>query len=826
MLIIRLVVLLIFWGNLFTFSNVLSQRTYNEYPTSDSILTEENNPRTKDSILILDYINIVSIDSGDINSTLRKQKYLNRARELAEKTGMLDFLSQLADNLGVIKRNNGEYSTAIMFHQFALEISEKTGNKELGSIFNNNLGVVYRRIDDYTKAIEYHQKALTLAELTNNKKSQAVAINSLGNIQLIIGNPDEALKYFQQSYSIEEERGDDLGRAINLNNLGNIYFQKKDFKKAKEYYRLSLDLNKKIKSLKGQGICYSDLGAVYEEEGEYEQALKYYQIALNINLNHGDKIFQAQDYLHLGLINYKLGKTNLANNFIQKSLVIAKKIGAKETIKDAHKGLRNTYYQKKNYQLALLHSDTFNMYRDSIMNSSLQKEIARLKISFESERKENLISLLEQKSKINQLELKRQRVYSWLIFAAFLIAMGAISFLAIYLESKNKLNRILKRKNEEIERARFNLKKLADDLYLAKQEAEKSNNIKSEFLANMSHEIRTPLNGVIGFTELLEKTLKSEVQKHYLNYIKVSSKILLVLINDILDLSKIEAGKILVKYKALEIKSLCDELNLIFENRAKEKNNKLKFNINKNTPNTINFNDLRLRQILLNIISNAIKFTDNGLIEVDIAAKNKNKESTDLIIKVIDNGIGISEKEQKNIFRSFYQIESSSNTEGTGLGLAIVKKLVEVLNGNIKLESKIGQGSTFILEFNDIEILHSDKIESNEHIKIIGNGESSYDNNSKINSELKLNFQTFDRDLLNKLYDLQKNEFKMAKESNMFDHFNSFNKLLIKIANEFNNEQLINYSKELSDLINHFDIVGIENYIKSFDDELNKTLII
>ncbi len=470
-----------------------------------------------------------------------------------------------------------------------------------------------------------------------------------------------------------------------------------------------------------------------------------------------------------------------------------------------------------------MHSDTFEMYRDSIMNSSLQKEIASLKISFESERQENLISLLEQQSKIDQLELKRQRIYSWLIFAAFIMAMGGISFLALYLSSKNKTNRILKKKNEEIERARYNLKKLADDLYLAKKEAEKSNNIKSEFLANMSHEIRTPLNGVIGYTELLEKTLDSEIQKNYLNNIKVSSKVLLVLISDVLDLSKIEAGKVLVKYKPLDIKNLFSELNLIFENRAKEKNNQLKLNINDRVPNTINFNDLRLRQIMLNLMSNAIKFTTNGLIEVTVDVKNKKNESADLIIKVKDNGMGIPKNEYENIFRPFYQIESANNIEGTGLGLAIVKKLIDVLNGNISFESKEGKGSIFTLEFEDIEILKSDKIEPNSPKTIINDTLSNY-NNSKSEFQIKLDFRAFDKDLVNKLFELQKNEFRVAKETNMFDHFKSFNQKLVKLAVEFNNDQLNNFSKELSYLIKHFDIEGIENYIKSFDNEINKTL--
>jgi anti-sigma regulatory factor (Ser/Thr protein kinase) len=338
----------------------------------------------------------------------------------------------------------------------------------------------------------------------------------------------------------------------------------------------------------------------------------------------------------------------------------------------------------------------------------------------------------------------------------------------------------------------------------------------------MSHEIRTPLNGVIGFTELLEKTPTSNIQKKYLNSIKISSKVLLVLINDVLDLSKIEAGKVLVTYKPMYISSLCDELNTIFESKAKEKNNELKFNISKKTPNTIIFNDIRLRQILLNIISNALKFTNNGLVEVNIDVKNKKKNSTDLFITIKDNGIGIPNNEKDIIFKPFYQIKTSSQNEGTGLGLAIVKKLVEVLNGKIKLESSKGIGSTFILEFFDIEILKSTTIDTGVESILVKDTENSFSYNSNNNSEITLNFNTFEKELLVQLVELQKNELKVAKESNMFSQFYTFNKRLREISIEFNDDQLKKYSKEFSLLVKHFDIEGIEKYIKSFDSEINK----
>ncbi|PLX11154.1 MAG: hypothetical protein C0598_08790, partial [Marinilabiliales bacterium] len=587
---------------------IIGQNTYINYPASETDTTHNNSDTTR----ILDYLYASISEVGIINN----EEYLNKARLLAEEKNKLDFLADRADSLGVTERNRGNYSKAIRLHQLALEISELTGNKQYASIFNNNLGVVYRRIDEYDKAMKYHHKALKLAELIDNTRSKSIAINSLGNIQMIIGNNDEAHEYFKQSLKLEEDAGNLLGIAINLNNIGNIYFHDKDYNKAKEYYQKSLKINKSINSLRGIGICYSDLGAVYEDEGNYKESLIYYNKALSVNLQHGDKIYLSDNYIHLGILNYKLGELKKAENFFTKGLRIAKKIGAKEVIKDAHNGLYKINYDRRKYKNAILHSDTFHIYKDSIMSSNLRKEIARLKISYDSERKESLISSLEQRSKIDQLEIKRQKNIFLLTLSGFIIALISISFLVIYIRYKSKSTRILQRKNEEIDRARYNLKKLADDLYIAKQKAEQSDKIKSEFLANMSHEIRTPLNGVIGFTDLLEKNISDPGLLKYLKSIKVSSNILLTLINDILDLSKIEAGKIYVKYRALNIRDLCYELEQIFESKSNDNNNTLEFNISNSTPILINFSDLRLRQILLNLISNAIKFTRNGNIDI------------------------------------------------------------------------------------------------------------------------------------------------------------------------------------------------------------------
>jgi signal transduction histidine kinase len=786
-----------------------------------------SNTYENDSIRILSYIYLASMkqDENNFITSINRRNYLNKAKELAEKKNMLDMLAFSSDKIGVLRRNNNQYDIAIMLHQFALEISKETNNKHAGSIFNNNLGVVYRRVDQYDKAMEYHQKALTLAEEINDKKSQAIAINSLGNIQISIGNTEDALKLFRKSLLLEQELDNKLGTAINLNNLGNVYFYRKEFDKAIEYYKLSLEINKQIKSERGKAICYSDLGQTYKEKGNIQKALQYYLLAMSINLNQGDRVFLADTYINLGLIYLSKNELNTAENYILMGLKISKEIGTKENIENAHEGLYNIYKLRKQYKTALLHYDTFHIYRDSIMSIELQKDIARLKISFDSERNENMVSILEKQSKIDQLELKRQKFYSWLVLSAFIIALGTVWFLAFYLLTKNKSNKILKKKNEEIDRARHNLKILADDLFLAKLEAEKSNNIKSEFLANMSHEIRTPLNAVIGFTDLLEKTLTDKAQKEHLKSIKLSANVLLVLINDVLDLSKIEAGKINIVYKPLIIRDVFNELDFIFRERIQEKKIGLHLNFDDSVPTTINFSDLRLRQIMLNLISNAIKFTDVGEININVTTKNTDLKncSTNLIIEVIDTGSGIPIAEQQNIFEAFYQIEDININQGTGLGLSITSKLVNMLKGEISLKSTEGKGSKFTIIFNEVEILKPD--DPNGQI-VSGKSQKSDEiqsGNTVITEIDKISgFTTKDIELNSVLTNVFDNEFKRAKESNLIENIQKFSDRLRKIAIEQNNFKLGLYCDKLDELIKQFDIGGIETYFDLFELEIKK----
>jgi PAS domain S-box-containing protein len=252
------------------------------------------------------------------------------------------------------------------------------------------------------------------------------------------------------------------------------------------------------------------------------------------------------------------------------------------------------------------------------------------------------------------------------------------------------------------------LKRSEIALTQAKEAAESANRAKSEFLANMSHEIRTPLNAVIGFSELLSALVTEQRQKNYLASIQTAGKSLLTLINDILDLSKIEAGRLELQYEAVNLYNLLEELKSIFALKIAEKKLNYQVEIDKQLPSTLMLDEVRLRQILLNLLGNAIKFTDQGEIKLSVYSRYKTEQALDLSITVADTGIGISPDQQEVVFESFRQQDGQLTRKygGTGLGLAITKRLVEMMNGHISVASCLGQGSVFTITLQGIQILN------------------------------------------------------------------------------------------------------------------------
>ncbi|EBK6662631.1 two-component sensor histidine kinase BarA, partial [Salmonella enterica] len=240
------------------------------------------------------------------------------------------------------------------------------------------------------------------------------------------------------------------------------------------------------------------------------------------------------------------------------------------------------------------------------------------------------------------------------------------------------------------------------ELDLAKKRAQEAARIKSEFLANMSHELRTPLNGVIGFTRLTLKTELNPTQRDHLNTIERSANNLLAIINDVLDFSKLEAGKLILESIPFPLRNTLDEVVTLLAHSSHDKGLELTLNIKNDVPDNVIGDPLRLQQVITNLVGNAIKFTESGNIDILVEKRALSNTKVQIEVQIRDTGIGIPERDQSRLFQAFRQADASISRRhgGTGLGLVITQKLVNEMGGDISFHSQPNRGSTFWFHIN------------------------------------------------------------------------------------------------------------------------------
>ena len=287
-----------------------------------------------------------------------------------------------------------------------------------------------------------------------------------------------------------------------------------------------------------------------------------------------------------------------------------------------------------------------------------------------------------------------------------------MSIIPIRYDEKNALLSIIVDMSERIE--------MEEDLREEKKVAERANKSKSEFLANMSHEIRTPMNAIMGFTDLLDEQIQDMRLKSYTKTIKNAGQTLLTLINDILDLSKIEAGKLEIHRTAVNVHDIVEDVASMFSLTARAKGLSIVLEVDDEIPTSLLIDGIRLRQVLVNLVGNAVKFTDEGYIKLCIYAFNVDEylSKLDLEISVKDTGVGIAKDQRERIFNSFEQQEGQDNRKfgGTGLGLSISKRLVEMMDGSIMVQSEEDRGATFFIYLYGVDISSTHPLE--EHTSL------------------------------------------------------------------------------------------------------------
>ncbi|WP_417939722.1 ATP-binding protein [Flavobacterium sp. RS13.1] len=437
----------------------------------------------------------------------------------------------------------------------------------------------------------------------------------------------------------------------------------------------------------------------FKSQKKYDLASKTLKQIISRPDNTKTLAIKSESYYQLGLIETQLKKSDSAIFYFNKALDLNAKTQNLKQKASIILAISQYYKSKKEYERAY-----------SYLNEHYQIEHTILRINYSKSNSEKYakideIHLLNKERKINEekAQIKTYR-YSKLIsiLAIALISILSLLSLALYKNNviRNQSNLLLREKNKE--------------LILAKNKAEEASKARSEFLSTVSHELRTPLNAINGIAHLLLEENPKESQLKYLDSLKFSGNYLTTFINEILEINKIDSNKIEIEKISFDLKALLSNIQNSLKELASANNNDLLLEIDDAIPDNLIGDTTKLSQIILNLINNALKFTQNGKVSVIAKLDGLENEKATVYFEITDTGIGIPKDKHKKVFESFSQgsVEVNRKYGGTGLGLTIVKKLIHLLGGKIHLESEEGKGSTFNFKLNfDISKNPSEKIQ-------------------------------------------------------------------------------------------------------------------
>lgn len=677
---------------------------------------------------ILDKQAIILVNK-DIRQAISKEYF---AIKNVERSNSKEIKGDVYNNLGIMLKMAGKYDSALIFLRKSLNIRKRINDLEQIGKTYNNLGIIYKIKGHFDSSLYYYFQSLNFKRRNKDSAGIAASFNNIGLLYNEQGKYDSALQNFVKSYNLKKALGDEKSLIYPLNNIGLVYLDLEEFKKALQQFQQVIKIQQKYDLNAGIPITYNNMGLAYQGINEKDSAFKYFRKSLKIRKAESNdaKVAISMEFMGKSYLENEIYDSALF--LLQKSIKIKEQLNlegeigsayflaARAALKTGNSDLASTYINKAentaeqtnsnqlladvlNLKALILHNQGKNAeayqifrkayeLREQLFNKERAEALSEMQAQYEAEQqKQEIKSLAKEKESIRNRNVKNE--IALLIAMALLVTIVVITFL-LYRQTqlRKKANKLLKEKNKIIQ---DNYEKLK----VSKIKAEAAAFAKSQFLAIASHEIRTPLNGIIGMTSLLLNTNLNEEQFDYTRTIMNSGNNLFNLLNEILDYSKAEAGKIELEKKPTDIKKIGKEVIHLFEHQAKEKNIELILNVEELTHNIWIVDALRLRQVLVNLISNALKFTGKGFVKLSIshASSKEDQKYNTILFSVIDTGPGIPREKQKIIFDSFSQADASITRKygGVGLGLAISQKLVELMNGELKIKSKIGKGTTF-----------------------------------------------------------------------------------------------------------------------------------
>lgn len=665
----------------------------------------------------LDILNQISALYNKVNldSALN---YSNTAMQIIRTKNVYNSVATVYYERGIIFKNKGLIDSAQYYLFKALKTFEEKNDIENIIKSNIAIGEFYRSAHSLEDALKFIKRSIRLSKEKHLYIYLPSAYNRMGAtiFELAFNNKIpyldqgylyKAIQYVDTSFLWSKRNNTNKYDISNYNIIGACHQNLLNYSLAITFYEKALNSADLTGEIIEKPIIYNNLGSNYGKLKNYNKALYY------------------------GLIGYKLADSlGIRNNMIYTAL-----------------SLSVTYNDLKDYQRALEYLQRSDSIKRIVYDENFMSKIKEFEAKYESQRKQLEITQLAKEKELQSAEVKKQRIIIYALILIFvLITISLIIIYRLFIQKKNAAfiisnknetleeayreinnqnekiksqnkeiiianNRLqefnselekrvyertieLKEKSDEVKAQNEIYKQINEELKIAKEKSEENDRLKTAFLTNMSHEIRTPLNGILGFSKLLyNQDTSNEEKQHFIEIIDNSGQQLITLIDDIIDMAKIEVNQVTLVYKTINLNLLFNEIYTLFKSKAESTG--IEFSVFQaldfNQSNIIT-DGSRVRQVLINLIHNAFKFTQNGFIKFGYNIKNNFVE-----IYVKDSGIGIAQDKHEIIFDRFRQAEinTSQTYGGTGLGLSISKSLIQILGGTIWVESELKKGSAF-----------------------------------------------------------------------------------------------------------------------------------
>ncbi|MEO1012124.1 MAG: tetratricopeptide repeat protein [Bacteroidota bacterium] len=653
--------------------NILLDLTY-AYRDEDPEKAEQNviralgiasgiNEKKYEAKGLLSYANLL-MDRASFDSAIT---FFQRALSLSERINFDDCKSAALIGLGDSYTRKGNLKKGEEYLQrnisFAGEIEDFEG---LASSYNN-LGNIYNEQGEYKKAMEAYTEAAKMNTKIGHEKNAAINGVNIGMIHQKLENYNEALSYFEKGNNYFKEIDFLPGQAFVMQSMGIILRNQGKPDEALIQYKNALESNGKLGRKREMGQIHINVGNIYSDKKQSAKAIESYRRALSISTSIPDSITMAIANEGLGVEFLHAKKLDSSERYAKKAIEIAQTIGAYLTEMDSYKTLSEVYFSKGNYKRAYDLRITYEEGKDSLYTLEKRDLAKEVEAKYQNEQKTQEIALLASEKEVQELQLNKRKNErnAIIVFAVLLLLLAGLLYNQYRIKQK------------------------------ANKELQELNQLKSNFFANISHEFRTPLTLIQGPIEHLEQNPEEKLNTEDIRMIRRNTNKVLGLVNQLLDLSSIDEGKLQLKPTEGDVFKCLRTAAVSFNSHAAQRSMDYRVNV-PNVPLWAAFDRDKLEKVVYNLLSNAFKFSeDDEMVGFEVSHSGE-----ELFLLVSDSGRGIHEDKLPFIFDRFYQVDGSmvKDREGSGIGLSLSKDLVELMDGTITVSSEAGKGTYFTVQ--------------------------------------------------------------------------------------------------------------------------------